>query len=186
MSDERAGTAPAISDENVTSATRSRGRKKVVAVGLAVVVLGAGAKFLLLTPTSGAGACPTPTTTTTTAATTAIPPGPPASAPAECAPELGPVLKLDPVMINLADGRYLQLGLALQLTAGTDLKVMTDDSGGGARALDAAVALFGAKTYLELVTPAARDQAKHALAQTVVAAYDGTVAEIYFTSFVMQ
>jgi flagellar FliL protein len=186
MTDDRDEKARAT-DGDVAPATAKRSRKKLVAVVLAIVLVGVGAKLFLLTPKSGAGTCPTATTTAPPGATTTTPPASSAGATATpCPPELGPVLKLDPVMINLADGRYLQLGLALQLSAGTDLKLMTDDSGGGARALDAAVALFGSKTYNELVSPTGLEPAKQALERTIVAAYDGKVLGIYFTSFVMQ
>jgi flagellar FliL protein len=168
-------------------------KRTLVTVILAALVMAGAAKVLLLTPESSASPCATTASTSAAASgvgSTAIPPdaapgSPPASDPA-CAPALGSVLKLDPVTVNLADGRYLRLGLALQLTEGADPKLLTEETGGGSRALDAAVTLFGAKSYDELVAPESRAAAKAELSRRVAADSAGTVTGVYVTEFVMQ
>ena len=98
---------------------------------------------------------------------------------------LAQVAKLDDITLNLADGHFLKLGLALQLAPKA---LVTDYTTGGAasKALDMAIAVFGADNYGQLVQPAFRGQAKDALAKQVVAAYNGQVLGIYITDFVMQ
>ena len=98
---------------------------------------------------------------------------------------LAQVAKLDDITLNLADGHFLKLGLALQLGP---KGVVTDYTTGGAaaKALDLAIGVFGADNYGELVQPAFRAQAKDELSKEVVAAYNGQVLGIYITDFVMQ
>ncbi|MFN8025641.1 MAG: flagellar basal body-associated FliL family protein [Acidimicrobiia bacterium] len=118
----------------------------------------------------------TPVTTTTIGKTAAE----------QCTPPVaGAALVLDPITVNLADGHYLKLGLALQLAGTADAKVMTEE-GGGAKALDAAIAQFSSTNYDQLIDPASRDEQKIELAKTVTEEYDGEVLNIYFTEFVMQ
>ena len=99
-------------------------------------------------------------------------------------PEPGAVLSLEPITMNLADGRLLKVGLALQVVA--------EPSGGGhgevtgAVALDEAIAYLGGRTYAELVEPAGRQAAKEELSKRVAERYHSDVLEVYFTEFVMQ
>jgi flagellar protein FliL len=98
---------------------------------------------------------------------------------------LAQVAKLDDITLNLADGHYLKLGLALQL--GKKATVTDYTTGGAAaRALDLAINLLGNDSYNQLMQPAGRAQAEAQLAKAVVAAYGGQVEDIYFTDFVMQ
>lgn len=109
----------------------------------------------------------------------------------------GPVESLDAITLNLADGHYLKVGLALQLHAG-------DHGGGGgggghgapaeevdvkvkwAKAFDEAIAVFGKKAYGELVSPEGRELAKLELEQHLHEAYPDLVEGVYFTEFVLQ
>lgn len=97
-------------------------------------------------------------------------------------PTAGEVLSLEPITMNLADGRLLKVGLALQVVA--------EPSGGhevtGAVALDEAIAYLGSRTYDELVAPEARQAAKDELSKRVSKRYHHDVMEVYFTEFVMQ
>lgn len=93
------------------------------------------------------------------------------------------VVALDAITLNLSDGRFLKLGLALQLDEGVEV---ADGPSFGARALDATIALMGEYTYRELSAPGAREQAKEALSKAVSEAYEGVVLSVYFTEFVMQ
>jgi flagellar FliL protein len=132
-------------------------KRTLLLLVLAVLVLAAGAAAYLLLGRGG---------------------GEPA---AEKAPEKGAVLTVDPVSLNLADGHYLRLGLALQLTAeaGTE----TPDT---ARALDAAIALFSGRTVAEVSDPATRDALTAQLTDQLAEAYDGEVMDVYLTDYVTQ
>ena len=101
------------------------------------------------------------------------------------APVPSGVVKLDPITLNLADGRYLKLGLGLQLDSTEDVTKFPD-SDGGSEALDQAIRILGAKSYVDLSTPEAREAVKQELSLAVSKAYDGHVIQVYFTEFVMQ
>ena len=99
--------------------------------------------------------------------------------------EHGEVVALDPITMNLADGRLLKVGLALQLP------LEPPDGGGhgefsGSVALDEAIAFLGEHTYDQLAAPAARQAAKKELSHRVNERYHHGVLEVYFTEFVMQ
>jgi flagellar FliL protein len=100
--------------------------------------------------------------------------------------ELGEVVALDPITMNLADGRLLKVGLALQLP------LEPPDGGGGhgefsgSVALDEAIAYLGEHTYAQLAAPAARQAVKKELSHRVSERYHHAVLEVYFTEFVMQ
>ena len=100
-------------------------------------------------------------------------PGPPVE------PEAGQIVTLDSIQINLAEGHYLRLGLALQLTA--DVEEIE-----GSQAMDAAIALFSGRKMEVLSQQANREQLKEQLAHTLDERYDGEVMGVYFTEFVTQ
>jgi flagellar FliL protein len=111
--------------------------------------------------------------------------------------EPGAVVELDPITFNLADGRYLKAGLALQLSeAATRQQAAHGSSSGassptaaafdGAKALDAAISILGARSFRQLLAAGGRKQAQDALSQEVRARYGGQVLRVYFTQFVMQ
>lgn len=150
-------------DGDVDGAPRSK-KKLVIIVVAALVLLGGGgaAAFLLL------GGKP--------AAEEVV---------AEPPPVPGEVIALEPITINLAGGRYLQLGLALQ----TELAEEGGHGGGetdGSHALDLAIETFSGKEMATLSDPAERAHYKEELLHKVEEAYHHHVYDIYFTSFVMQ
>ena len=104
----------------------------------------------------------------------------------------GPVQNLEPITLNLADGHFLKIGLALQLA---------EVEGGGhgaaeelpaAKALDIAISLLGEHTMDDLASPKAKELVKKELSKRVAAAYldpvthEPLVTKVYFTEFVMQ
>src|SRR3954451_6393098 len=95
----------------------------------------------------------------------------------------GEVDKINSVTINLADGHYVKLGLALQLKEGIKATEFDPQS---ARALDLAISTLGDHTMAQLAAANGRETVKQELNQKVVAAYNGKVTAIYFTEFVMQ
>lgn len=134
-------------------------RRRVLIAGGMLLLLAVG-WYLLLGPGSGRG-----------------------EADAAKAPVPGEVLELEPITMNLVDGRLLKVGLALQLVEGA--------GGGhgpvnGSMALDEAIAFLGEHSYDQLAAPAARQKAKDDLSRRVAERYHDEVLEVYFTEFVMQ
>lgn len=141
-------------------------RKKFMVIGLAVVALLVGGYVF----TSGGGE---------TADAAAAP-----EEPVEVVP--GEVVPLEPITLNLADGRYLKVGIALQLIEGVPVPAEAEIAGYAAPALDDAISLLGALTYDQLAAPGGRDAAKASLSEKVAARYVDEVMGIYFTELVMQ
>ena len=99
--------------------------------------------------------------------------------------EPGEVVALDPITMNLADGRLLKVGLALQLPLEPPAGAGHGEFSGSV-ALDEAIAFLGEHTYDQLAAPAARQAAKKELSHRVNERYHHGVLEVYFTEFVMQ
>ncbi|MCG2798899.1 MAG: flagellar basal body-associated FliL family protein [Cellulomonas sp.] len=100
----------------------------------------------------------------------------------EPAPSPGVVLVIDPISVNLAEGHYLRIGLALQLTD----EVPEEEEPDGSKALDAAITLFSGHTVAEVSDPATRESMRAELETTLEEIYDGEVMGVYFTNFVTQ
>ena len=140
----------------------------IIAVGLIV-----GGKMM-----GGGGSAATTTTVVEATTTTALP---------------GPVVKLDPITLNVSDGRFLRVGLSFQLSAeagagghGEAKPDTTDAAGEYARALDLAIDVLGGQDYAELVTPEGRESAKKELVEKLKHAYHEEIEDVYFTEFVLQ
>lgn len=136
-----------------TPAPKRRGRRGLVIVAALVVAAAAG--WFLLRPGAASEA-----------------------EPAEV--ELGTVQAVEPISINLAGGRYLRLGLGLQLTAEVAEDVDT------VKALDLAIALFSQRSVEEISTAEGRDALKRELAAQLTEVYEGEVVDVYFSNFVYQ
>ena len=100
--------------------------------------------------------------------------------PADAPPEPGAVLKLDAIQVNLAQGHYLRVGIALQTKKGapTDLD--------GSEALDATIGLFSGQDMDRLEQTSYRNKLKRTLEHRLDQEYDGEVIGVYFTDFVTQ
>jgi flagellar basal body-associated protein FliL len=150
----------------------------IVAIGLfgAAFLMKGGKAKAATTSTTGKGGAAAAGPGGTTGSTTTLP---------TSAKTLAQIAKLDDITLNLADGHYLKIGIALQLSPKA---VVTDYTTGGSAsvALDLAISVLGADTYNQLMQPAFRTEAKAELDKQVVAAYGGLVQQIYFTDFVMQ
>lgn len=154
------------------------GGVKKLAVPVVALLIGAfvGPKFL---GGGGSGEAAAATTTTT-------------------AP--GPVVTLDPITLNLTDGRLLKLGLALQISAewhaqhggggggghGAPAADTGDPTKGYARALDAAITVFGQRSMDQLMQTASREAARTELTVQLNQAYHGEIESVYLYEFVMQ
>lgn len=144
-----------------------KAKSKLPKIILAVVVAAAGYKFMLA-PKKDASA-------------TEAGKGGAAAQVAE-----GEVMSLPELTLNLADEqpRYLRVGIALILEAGTSTESMKGDA---PIASDVAVDVLSARTYEDLHAPGAKQAVKEELSKKVREAYEGKkVARVIFTSFVMQ
>jgi len=95
-------------------------------------------------------------------------------------PQPGQIMSLDSTQINLADGHYLKIGIALQLT--TDAGAEVD----GSKALDDTIDLFTGRDLGFVSTSKHRRELKTELAKRLGKDYDGDVMGVYFTEFVTQ
>jgi flagellar FliL protein len=101
-------------------------------------------------------------------------------------PEPGAVVPLESITVNLSNGHFLKIGVALQATA--DAAEAPD----GSKAKDLMIAQFSNKPVAELSSEKARNHEKAELKEKIVEAYTEestktkAVMDIYFTEFVMQ
>lgn len=98
-------------------------------------------------------------------------------------PVAGAVVQIDAHSLNLADGHYLRLGLALQLTEEAGEEVELDP----APALDAAITLFSGKSVAEVTDPQTREELRAELLELLQEHYgEEIVMGVYFSDFVTQ
>lgn len=150
--EDAAAAAAAASDGG--DASGGKKKKLLLVVLVLVVVAGAAVWFLFL---RGAGA-------------------------AEAEPERvpGDVVAMEPISINLADGHYLRIGIALQAVEGGH------GAPEGSKALDLTIAAFSGRSTAELADPAVREEIKKHLVEKLDEAYHHEVMDVYFTEFVTQ
>lgn len=94
-------------------------------------------------------------------------------------PVAGEVVALDPIQVNLAEGHYLSVGIALQLTEGAH-------EADGSKALDAVIDLYSGMEIEELVKPKTRTELKAELKHHLEELYHEEVMDVYLTQFVTQ
>ena len=128
---------------------KSGGKKKLLIMLLLVVLLGGGGYWFLLKPGG------------------------------ETAPKPGEVMALEPIQVNLAEGHYLSIGIALQLVEGAE-------EADGSKALDAVINLYSGREIDDLIKPKTRADLKAELSHEVAELYDEEVLDIYLTQFVTQ
>jgi flagellar FliL protein len=95
-------------------------------------------------------------------------------------PEPGLVVALDAITVNLDDGHFLKVSIALQAT------IEAHEEPNGSKALDLLISQFSNKSVAELSSNEAREEHKKELVEKVKDAYEDEVYDIYFTEFVMQ
>lgn len=168
---QRAGDAPLGADADAPPAPSRR--KKLLMGGvvllLALLAAGGGGYFMLM---GGA-----PTAEEAAAAE--------AAAEAAEVPEPGVVVPLEPVTINLADGRYLQVGIALQQPVPKE-GGYEEEALDGSHALDILIDKLSGRPMSDIASAEQRGAIKAELVAEVAEAYHDEVYDIYFTSFVMQ
>ena len=170
-----------MSDDEAPEEKGKKGKKEKKEKGpksnlLPAVVLAIGmvAAGYMLGPGSGATADAKPGGEETTTTAEAVP---------------GEITSVEPININLADGHFLRVGMALQLAEG----VLAEEFAKGktAKANDIIIAEVGGKDMAELSSPEGRAKLKEDLKEKIMAAYEeeesgAEVLDIFFTDFVMQ
>ncbi len=161
---------------------KSGGPKRLIIMGvLCALILGAG--FVLGGRLSGGAATAEP------AADAAE------EEPAE--PTIDEIVDLDPLNINLADGHYLRIAIAIGVHHGEEAE---EDGGGGhgasdaeaepsietAPATDLVLTTFSGRQMPDLSSPEGRERARHDLLDGLVEFYGEDIVTVLFTEFVMQ
>lgn len=133
-----------------TEGRKGAPRKKLIVAVLLIAVVGGAAYWFVLRPTP------------------------------EVAPEPGEVVALEPIQVNLADGHYLRVAIALQATLDVEEEV------DGSRALDAAIEVFSGLPVDEVANTKSREALRSELEERILELYEGELMDIYFTEFVTQ
>lgn len=100
-------------------------------------------------------------------------------------PKEGGVHALEPITVNLQDGHYLKVGIALKLSATMDPKKM-EKEGLGVMALDPTIAVLGGRKKEEFESARAIAAAKREITELVRPMYECKVIDVLFTEFVVQ
>jgi flagellar protein FliL len=109
----------------------------------------------------------------------------------------GPIVTLESITLNLADGHLLKLGMALQISAewlhehgaaggGHGGGEETDPALQYPQAFDYAISIFSQEDMPHLMDPAGREAARTELEVHLEEVFHGQVEGVYFTEFVMQ
>jgi flagellar FliL protein len=98
-------------------------------------------------------------------------------------PALGEVVPIDATTLNLADGHYLKVGVALQLSKAGSAEEIAKDL---APAQDATISVLGNYTQAQLAARGGKEHVKALLSKKIAALYDDKVLYVYFTDFVIQ
>jgi flagellar FliL protein len=125
-------------------------RKKLVLVVVLVALAAAAAWYFLLRP-----------------------------APAPSAPLPGEVVPLEPIQVNLADGHYLKIAIALQAVEGAH-------EIDGSKALDATIETFSNRPLSSVLSSRNREKLRAELTKEVEHLYEEEVMDVYLTEFVTQ
>ncbi|HJQ06736.1 MAG TPA: flagellar basal body-associated FliL family protein [Nocardioides sp.] len=146
-------SAAVMQPEAATASEDAQGSKKKLVIGIVVLLLAVGGAgyWFFLKPSGPA------------------------------VPKPGAVAPLDSIQVNLADGHYLRLGIALQLTTGAG-----KDPVDGSKALNAAIEVFSGLPVAEVNKRSQREKLRGELEKDLEKAYDGDVMDVYFTEFVTQ
>jgi flagellar FliL protein len=165
--------AKKTTDDEGNEVPQKKKSNKMLFIIIGVLVLAAAAYFLVLKPKAEPAAAPGAAGPEAAAAA--------AMAAAAALPE-GPVVRLDPIFINLAEGHYLKLGMGLQTMGPQNEKEPMD----GALALDAAIQIYSNQDMASLTNEDMRKELKEKLVAMVTKGYNFKVSEVYITEFVMQ
>ena len=97
---------------------------------------------------------------------------------------LGEIATMEAINVNLADGHFLRVGLALQLIEGVEKSEF--EKGETAKANDLLISNLGGRSMTELASADGRELIKTHLKEQMKEVYEGDVVDVFFTDFVMQ
>ena len=117
-----------------------------------------------------------------------------AAEPEEEEPKIEKIVELDPLNINLAEGHYLRVAVAIGLS---HVEEAADDYGHGASdedqppietapASDLVLGTFAGRNMSDLQSAGGRERARADLLEGLAAYYGDKVVTVLFTEFVMQ
>lgn len=96
----------------------------------------------------------------------------------------GPVVEMEAININLAEGHYLRIAVALGLSA--DVKLKEPEEFDKAAASDVVLGTFSGMNMADLTSTEGREHAREAVLEALEPHYGEEVVHVYFTEFVMQ
>lgn len=138
------------------------GKNKIIMIVVGLAVVGVGAKMTVLKPPAAeAGAA----TTTTVAG--------------------GDLVAIEAMSVNLADGHYLKIGVALELVEGEDAKYF-EKAGKPNKVRDLIITSAASRTMADLATLEGKEKFRAELDKGSEKLYKEHYHGIYFTEFVMQ
>jgi flagellar FliL protein len=111
----------------------------------------------------------------------------PAAAEAEVEKEKekkGPVVSMEPINVNLAEGHYLRIAVALGLSY--DVKLKDPKEFDVAAASDVVLSTFSGMAMADLTSSDGREKVRKELLESLEYHYGEEVVKVYFTEFVMQ
>ncbi|HEX2902109.1 MAG TPA: flagellar basal body-associated FliL family protein [Jatrophihabitans sp.] len=152
------GSTGGSGDDKQAGNGKKRGKLKLIAIVLVVLLAGgAVAKFTVLAPSAKASAATT----------------------AKKKPAKGPVIPMDEMTLNLANGAYLRLKISLQTTKGTSADLDT------AAAAQDVIDTYSNATTAQLTGLANRTKYQDLLLKKLAGDYPKQILDVPYQEFVM-
>ncbi len=101
-------------------------------------------------------------------------------------PVIGPVLTVDSTTLNLADGHFLKIGLALQLPVGSVVADVEKTENWGAITGQVVLNTFSNEAMADILPTKQREKLRHDVGNDVCVKSEGKATTVYFTEFVAQ
>ena len=101
-------------------------------------------------------------------------------------PVIGPVLSVDAKTLNLADGHFLKIGLALQLPVGSIVADVEKTENWGAITGQVVLNTFANEAMADILPTKQREKLRHEVGNEVCIKSEGKATTVYFTEFVAQ
>jgi flagellar FliL protein len=101
-------------------------------------------------------------------------------------PEAGEVANIEPININLADGRFLRVAVGAQLTKKVPEKAEAWVKVEGAKVNDAMIRVFSGKTIAVIQSTEGREEALKELEELVSESTEKQVMKVYLVEYVSQ
>ncbi|MDQ1743552.1 MAG: flagellar protein FliL [Pseudonocardiales bacterium] len=132
---------------------KKKSKKKIIVLAVVVLLLGVVAKFTVLAPSGSAK---------------------------DAKPVPGPVVEMTDMTLNLANGHYLRVKLALQTAKGAPKELETSE------AAQAVIDQFSDRPVAELTGEANRSKAKKELLGKLQKIYPKQILDVIYTEFFTQ